>query len=153
MKNDPNSQVQFVLEIGFRCSNLFNGFKLLKIGNRWIFIENVPWRPQRRERCECLNYALPLWHYLSFQKLHLLKLKCQFHSEASNRDLFPLDGAGLKRLFHNGAIITTNQNRRFDDVIKCVELLRQAVRVAAIVKLGLLLFWNKSVHFGNILRK
>ena len=33
---------------------------------------------------------------------------------------------------------TTNQNRRFDDVIKCVELLRQAVRAAAIVKLGLL---------------
>ena len=50
MKNDPNSQVQFVLEIGFLSSNLFNGFKLLKIGNRWIFIENEPWRTQRRER-------------------------------------------------------------------------------------------------------
>ena len=54
------------------------------------------------------------------------------------RDLFPRDGAGLKPKFIMAAIITTNQNRRFDDVIKCVELLRQAVRVAAIVKLGLL---------------
>ena len=56
----------------------------------------------------------------------------------NNRDLFPRDGAGLKPKFIMAAIITTNQNRRFDDVIKCVGLLRQAVRAAAIVKLGLL---------------
>ena len=86
-------------------------------------------------------------------KVIIYILEAQINLPHRNRDLFPLDGAGLKRLFHNGRRKNDDFHWLVFDVVIKLRFLRQAVRAAAIVKLGLLLFWNKSVHFGNIVKK
>ena len=69
------------------------------------------------------------------------------------RGLFPLDGAGLRCLFHNGAIITTNQNRRFDDVINFTNYSATTNKNGGHYEIGPALTLIKSVHFGSIVKK
>ena len=61
--------------------------------------------------------------------------------KSTYRETFTKEGHGLNGAFFTMAAETSiliGCFGDFDDVIKCVELLRQAVRAAAIVKLGLL---------------
>ena len=67
------------------------------------------------------------------------------------RHFFPLDGAGLKRLFHNGRHQNDDSDWSFDDVIKFFEFLRQASSIAAIMKLGLPLLENNKFILKKIL--
>ena len=54
------------------------------------------------------------------------------------RAFFPLDGAGLRRLFHNGRRQNDDFDWSFDDVIKFYEFLRQASLHGSHFGMGLL---------------